>query len=166
MLVYFSNGSLFRCLFKWWSEYRSVNQMVIWILNYHGTGFWIPKTFKEQTNFHDLNTKLASYSDPHCTRHKNTGTIWIVDKILLSSGLLRIFPYLKAGLLVWNLDPRVKCSLHCYLNTRLKVWYSDFVSYWKTSSDQIGISSNIFACHNLIIYIGTLKSYDAMFPNG
>ena len=58
-------------VFKWWSEYRSINQMVIWILNYHGTGPPKSKPFDERINPHDLNTELVCYSDPHC--------IWNLD---------------------------------------------------------------------------------------
>ena len=51
---------------KWWSEDRSVNRMVIWISNYHGTGHQNSKPFNKQTNPHDLDTELVCYSDPHC----------------------------------------------------------------------------------------------------
>ena len=51
-------------IFKWWSEYRSINQMVIWIPNYHGTRHLNSKPFDEQTNPHDRNTKLVRYLDP------------------------------------------------------------------------------------------------------
>ena len=61
LLVHYSNG----LVFKWWSEYWSVNQMVIWIQNYHGTGHLNSKPFEDQTNPHDLNTKLVCYSDPY-----------------------------------------------------------------------------------------------------
>ena len=47
-------------VFKWWSEYWSVNQMVIWIPNYHGTGHLNSKPFDERTNTHDLNTVLRT----------------------------------------------------------------------------------------------------------
>ena len=30
---------------KWWSEYLSVNQMVIWTMNYHSTGYLNSKPF-------------------------------------------------------------------------------------------------------------------------
>ena len=52
-------------VFKWWSEYLSVNQMVIQILNYHGAGHMISEPFKEGTNLHDLNTLQVFYSDPN-----------------------------------------------------------------------------------------------------
>ena len=50
--------------FKWWSEYRSVNQMVIWILSFHVTGYLNNEPFNYQTEVCDLNTKLVHYSDP------------------------------------------------------------------------------------------------------
>ena len=53
-------------VFKRWFVCQSINQMVIRILNYHGTRHLNSKPFDEQTNRHDLNTKLVSYSDPHC----------------------------------------------------------------------------------------------------
>ena len=46
-------------VFKWWSEYLSFNQMVIWIPNYHGTGHLNSKPFDDWTNPPDLNTKLV-----------------------------------------------------------------------------------------------------------
>ena len=43
---------------KWWSQYMSVDRMVILILDYHCTGHLNSKPFDKQTNPHDLNTKL------------------------------------------------------------------------------------------------------------
>ena len=42
--------------FKWWSEYQSINQMVIWILNYFGPEHLKGESFDEQTNPCDLKT--------------------------------------------------------------------------------------------------------------
>ena len=56
-----------RLVFKWWSEYRSINQMVIWILNFHDTRHLNSAPFNKRTNTHDLNTQLVCFSDPHCT---------------------------------------------------------------------------------------------------
>ena len=79
LLVPYWNGSPIRCpvpwfwhlnsglVFKWWSEYWSVNHMVIWIPTYHGTGHLNIKTLDKQANPHDLRTKLVRYSDPHCS---------------------------------------------------------------------------------------------------
>ena len=53
-------------VFKWWSKYKSADQMVIWILNIHGTVHLNSEPFNEQTNPLDLNSKLVCYSDPHC----------------------------------------------------------------------------------------------------
>ena len=55
-----------RLVFKWWSEYWSVNQMVIRILHYHGSGHFNREPFDEPTNPHDLmNTELVCYLDNH-----------------------------------------------------------------------------------------------------
>ena len=53
-----------RLLFKWWSEYWSVNQMVIWIRNYHCTWHLNSTPFNKLTNLHYLKSKLVRYSDP------------------------------------------------------------------------------------------------------
>ena len=70
LLVRYSNGSQFRCHgaghlnsrfgFKWWSDYWSINQMVIWMLNYGDTRHLNSEPFKNRTNIHDPNTKLHS----------------------------------------------------------------------------------------------------------
>ena len=51
---------------KWWSEYWSANQMVIWIQNYHGSWHLNSKPYDNCTNLRDQNTKLIPNSDPHC----------------------------------------------------------------------------------------------------
>ena len=71
---YLSSG----LVFKWWSEYQSVNQMVIWIPNYHGTGHLKSERFDEQTNLHDLNAKLVCHSDPHCNRMIQSSLVFMV----------------------------------------------------------------------------------------
>ena len=43
-----------------------VNQMVIWIPKYHGTGHLNSEPFHESINPHDLNTQLVCHSDPYC----------------------------------------------------------------------------------------------------
>ena len=48
-----------RLVFKWWSEYQSVNQMVIRIPNFHGTRHLNTKPFYELTSPFDLNNKFA-----------------------------------------------------------------------------------------------------------
>ena len=67
-----------RPVFKWWSKYRSVNQMVIWISKYHGTELLNNKLFDQRTNPHDLNTKLVFYLDPHCTVHASQSSVLLV----------------------------------------------------------------------------------------
>ena len=47
--------------------YWSINQMVIWTPNFHGTWHLNCEPFDERANPHDPNTKLVCYSDPHCT---------------------------------------------------------------------------------------------------
>ena len=54
-------------VFKW-SEYWSINQMLIWIPNYHSTGHLDSEPLDDRTNPHDLNTELVCFSDPHCTQ--------------------------------------------------------------------------------------------------
>ena len=77
LLVHYSNhgaGHLnSKLVFKWGSEYQSVNQMLTWILNYHSTGN-LNKPLDEQANPHDLNTELVRHSDPQCfMQYLNTG---------------------------------------------------------------------------------------------
>ena len=62
-----------RPVFKWRSEYQSINRMVIWVPNYHGTGHLNSKPFSDWSNPHDLNTKLVRYSDPYCIAFSGLG---------------------------------------------------------------------------------------------
>ena len=59
-------------VFKWLSEYRSVNLMVIRIPNYHDKAVHLnTKPFHDQTNPHDLNT------EPNTELIRNSGPQWI-----------------------------------------------------------------------------------------
>ena len=60
---------------RWWFEYWSVNQMVIWKHNYHGTGHLNSESFDNRTNSNDLNTLLVCFSDLHCTSEVKTESV-------------------------------------------------------------------------------------------
>ena len=67
-------------VFKWWSEYRSVDQLVNWIPNYRGTGHQNSQPFDERRNLHDVKTKLACYSDPQSINRTKILQIIYLDR--------------------------------------------------------------------------------------
>ena len=133
----YGNGHLNSGLsLKWWSEYGSVNQMVIWITNYHGIRHLNSKPFGDQTDFHHLNTELVCYSDPQCGSQQNKTSFYVSNNKVPGSyktkvqGFLNMITFQKTewrkiiSICHWLSKFNFAVSLlwkHCFAFERLKL---------------------------------------------
>ena len=70
-------------VFKWWSVYLSINQTVICIRNYHGTGHLNIESFDKQTNPNDLNTQIVCSTNPTVCTFNFRGSLCPEDVYIL-----------------------------------------------------------------------------------